>query len=44
MRGFDAAAGSVLGPPGTTAVTRQFQATRDPALVASLPPRVSASR
>ena len=31
---FDAAAGSVLGPPGTTAVTRQFQATRDAALVA----------
>ncbi|MET0789838.1 MAG: hypothetical protein ABWY33_11405 [Cellulomonas sp.] len=40
LRSFDAAATSVLGPPGTTAVTRQFQATRDPALVAAQPPRV----
>lgn len=40
MRAFDDAAGSVLGPPGTTAVTRQFQATRDPTVVATQPPQL----
>jgi pimeloyl-ACP methyl ester carboxylesterase len=40
MRAFDAAVRDVLGPDGTTAVTRQFQATRDPALVAAQPPRL----
>ncbi|NUU19277.1 hypothetical protein HP550_18665 [Cellulomonas humilata] len=40
LRAFDAAVADVLGPPGTTGVTRQFQATRDPALVAAQPPRV----
>jgi hypothetical protein len=40
MRAFDAAVGDVLGPPGTTGVTRQFQATRDPVLVAAQPPRI----
>lgn len=40
LRSFDEAAGSVLGPPGTTAVTRQFQATREPAQVAAQPPRL----
>ncbi len=44
MRGFDQAADDVLGPPGTTAVTRRFQVTRDPALVATVPPRVLPSR
>ncbi|WP_315098530.1 hypothetical protein [uncultured Cellulomonas sp.] len=42
MRGFDAAVEEVLGPPGTTGVTRQFVSTRDPVLVATQPPRVSA--
>jgi len=43
-----AAVTEVLGPDGTTAVTRQFQATRDPALYATdpttglpIPPRLS---
>ncbi|GEL98538.1 thioesterase domain-containing protein [Cellulomonas terrae] len=40
MRAFDAAARDVLGPEGTTAVTRQFQVTRDPAVVAAQPPRL----
>ncbi|MBO3102464.1 thioesterase domain-containing protein [Cellulomonas fengjieae] len=44
MRSFDAAAGDVLGPSGTTAVTRQFEVTRDPAVVAAQPPRVLPSR
>jgi hypothetical protein len=43
MREFDAAARDVLGPPGTTAVTRQFQATRDPTLVAAQPPQLRPS-
>ena len=43
MRAFDAAVRDVLGPPGTTAVTQQFQATRDPALVAAQPPSLRAS-
>lgn len=38
MRAFDAAAQEVLGPDGTTAVTRQFQATRDPGVVATQVP------
>ena len=38
VRAFDAAAQEVLGPPGTTAVTRQFQVTRDPAIVAAQVP------
>jgi hypothetical protein len=37
MRGYDDAQAQVLGPPGTTAETLQFQATRDPALVATDP-------
>ncbi|KRD43704.1 hypothetical protein ASE38_05680 [Cellulomonas sp. Root930] len=44
MRAFDAAVADVLGPPGTTGVTRQFQATRDPVLVSAQPPRVMPSR
>ena len=44
MRAFDAAAQEVLGPDGTTAVTRQFQVTRDPELVAAQPPRIWPSR
>ncbi|KQR17567.1 hypothetical protein [Cellulomonas sp. Leaf334] len=43
MRAFDAAAQEVLGPPGTTAVTRQFQVTRDPAVVAAQVPTVRPS-
>jgi hypothetical protein len=38
MKPFDDAVATVLGPPGTTAVTQQFQATRDPAVVAITPP------
>ena len=38
VRAFDAAAHEVLGPPGTTAVTRQFQVTRDPAVVGAQVP------
>ncbi|WP_456787220.1 hypothetical protein [Cellulomonas sp. P5_C5] len=44
VRAFDAAAQEVLGPPGTTAVTRQFVATRDPEVVAAQPPRLLPSR
>ena len=44
MRAFDAAAREVLGPPGTTAVTRQFQVTRDPAVVAAQVPTLRPSR
>ena len=40
MRRFDDVAGEVLGPEGTTAVTRQFQVTREPAVVAAQPPRL----
>ncbi|MEZ0446228.1 hypothetical protein [Cellulomonas sp. ICMP 17802] len=43
LRSFDAAAESVLGPPGTTAVTRQFQVTRDAVLAATQPPRLRPS-
>ncbi|GEK21979.1 hypothetical protein [Cellulomonas xylanilytica] len=43
MRSFDAAARDVLGPPGTTAVTRQFVVTRDPALAATQVPTVRPS-
>lgn len=43
MRSFDAAVRDVLGPPGTTGITRQFQATRDPALVSAQPPRIGPS-
>lgn len=41
MAPFDDAAASVLGPPGTTAVTFQFRATREPEVVATLTPRLS---
>ncbi|AEE44393.1 hypothetical protein [Cellulomonas fimi] len=34
VRAYSAAVASVLGPEGTTATTRQFVATRDPAVVA----------
>ena len=37
---FSKAVTSVLGPPGTTAVTLQFQATRDPAIAATVPPTI----
>lgn len=43
VRAFDAAAGEVLGPEGTTSVTRQFQVTRDPAVVAAQVPTVRPS-
>lgn len=38
---YSAAVSSVLGPPGTTAVTVQFEATRDPAIVRSVPATIS---
>jgi hypothetical protein len=41
MAPFDDAAASVLGPPGTTAVTFQFRATREPDVVATITPRLS---
>ena len=41
LKPFDDAVASVLGPSGTTAVTQQFQATRDPAVVAITPPTLS---
>ncbi|MDM7854916.1 hypothetical protein [Cellulomonas alba] len=37
MRAYDEAQAQVLGPPGTTQTTLQFQATRDPALAATDP-------
>ncbi|WP_028045663.1 hypothetical protein [Cellulomonas sp. URHE0023] len=37
---YSQAVSSVLGPSGTTAVTLQFQATRDPAIVATIPPTI----
>jgi len=37
---YSRAVTSVLGPPGTTAVTLQFQATRAPAIVGSVPPTI----
>lgn len=40
MKPFDDAAAGVLGPPGTTAVTLQFEATRDPQVVASIQPTI----
>ncbi len=41
MTPFDDAASSVLGPPGTTAVTLQYQTTRDPGVVGSVQPTIS---
>lgn len=43
VRAFDAAAHEVLGPEGTTAVTRQFQVTRDPGVVSAQVPTVRPS-
>lgn len=43
VRAFDAATRDVLGPEGTTAVTRQFQVTRDPVVVAAQVPTVRPS-
>ncbi|MBO9554548.1 hypothetical protein [Cellulomonas sp.] len=37
LRGFDDALGEVLGPPGTTSATFQYQATRAPDLVSTDP-------
>jgi hypothetical protein len=37
MRAYDEAQAQVLGPPGTTQTTLQFQATRDPVLAATDP-------
>jgi hypothetical protein len=41
MAPFDDAASSVLGPPGTTGVTHQFRATREPEVVRTLTPTLS---
>ncbi|WP_028049486.1 hypothetical protein [Cellulomonas sp. URHD0024] len=37
---YSRAVTSVLGPPGTTAATLQFQATRDPEIARSVPPTI----
>jgi len=41
MAPFDDAASTVLGPPGTTGVTHQFRATREPEVVRTLTPTLS---